>query len=203
VPPRHTPWIGAVVLSAVGLFACDAGSNDPRVPARIVTFPEFPFVFQGTTSRLTDSVLDIDSRVILGADVHYSSLDPALLTISAAGSMRSVGGLGTARVRATYRGLDTTVNVPILERVGTVEVQPESLMINLGVRADLFVSFRSTSGGSYVTPGLVGFTSANSSIATVNDVGYVFGGNRTGRTLITVAIDTFRVKVPVRVTAPP
>jgi hypothetical protein len=189
----------ATLLVSVLLLACGDDGMGPQVPARIVLLPETPAVFQGLTSRLSATVLDTGVRVIRGATVHYSSSDPGILTIDRDGTMHSVGALGSARITAEFGGLTSFVDVPILERVGSIEVRPESLVLNRTLRAYIEFYFLSKSGRPYTIPGLVSFTSANPRIVTV-DQGDVVAGNTSGKTTITIAVDTFVVKVPVRVT---
>lgn len=193
------------VLSAGGFLAlAGCGTSDPPPPARIILYPMFPYVYQGLTSRMVDSVLDFDGHVIIGANVRYASLDPSIIAASTGGTLRSVGDTGMARIKASYDGIDTVVSVPVVERVGTVDVDPDSLVIPLGVQGTLQVFFLSVSGGLYRVPMMASCSSDNSRIVRVVDAdcGGIFGGIQTGRAHITVRVDTIKVVVPVRVTSP-
>jgi len=175
----------------------------PRVPADIILIPNQPKLPQGLSLPLTATVVDANGREIRGKTVVFSSNDTSIVTVTAAGVTHSVGPLGTARVTADLNGLTTSVDVEVTQRIVSLAVTPESLVINAGLNDFLQVSLKDFAGNDVFPSGVVTFTSHNPGLVTVNGFGVVQAGNTTGKTTITVAVDSFQVDVPVRVTQIP
>ena len=198
--PTRLPLVAVALLLACS--SDEGGTTEPEgTPIRILIYPEAGFVYQGKARTLIDTVMSTEATVMKGADVVYTSLDSALVTTTPGGKIRSVGGTGVARLKASYRGLDTVFTVAVLERVGEVHVDHDSLVIPQGERQDLYVTFFSVSGKPYGIPGLVQFVSRNSRVATVENTGYVHGISK-GLTTIQVIADSITVNIPVRVVSP-
>ena len=197
--------IGALLVAAGLTLACSSDSADvgPRIPAAIILIPNHPRLPQGLTLQLTATVVDASGRAIDGKTVHYSSSDSATVTVSATGELHAIGPLGTAQVTADLDGLTTSVDVEITQRIVSLAVTPESLAINPGLTAFLQVSLKDFAGNDVYPVGVVTFTSHNTGLVTVSTGGFVEAGNATGNTTITVAVDSFHVDVPVRVTQIP
>lgn len=199
IPSRLLSRAGLLAATAAGL-ACgsDASSPDSAGP-KFIAVEEFePAVFQGLTAPLTPIVIDSNNHVIRGARVELTALDPGLLTVDTNNVMHSVGALGPAHVLLAYGGIDTTLLIPVLERVGTFQVQPESLVLNRGLYENLTITLIGKSGAGYTVGGLVKVTSADTNIARALDI-QIYGGHRSGQTTLTLAVDTFVRHVPVRV----
>lgn len=128
---RSPAWrtrVGSLVFVA-GLLACngiitgpDAGSEArPRsmrvAPAQLV-------LSLGTTGQVTASLFTAAGSAAepeLGVPLTYTSLDPAIATVDAAGLVTAVGG-GNTMVRAAYGALSLGVPVTVNAVAPRVEV---------------------------------------------------------------------------------
>jgi hypothetical protein len=195
--------IGASSLTCALMLACSGSDSveppGPQVPAGILLVPNAPAIPQGLSLKLAATVVDNTGREIPGRTVVFASSDESILTVATDGTMHSVGPLGTARVTADLDGLTNSVDVQITQRIVGIGVQPESLVVNLGLSAFLQVALEDFDGNLVFPNTPISFTSHNTSLVTVTNFGQVQAGNVAGTTAITVAVDTFQVDVPVRV----
>jgi Bacterial Ig-like domain (group 2) len=194
---RCSVIVGGLALAST--LACSSDHTAPRVPAGIILVPNHPSVPQGLSLKLKATVVDASGAEIRGEVVLFSSSDESVLTVDAQGNMHSVGPLGMARVTADLNGLTTTVDVEVTQRIVSLAVAPESLVINVGLTAFLQVSLKDFTGQDVFPSGQVAFQSGNTSVVTVDQFGNVQAGSTVGQTTIAVAVDTFHVDVPVRV----
>src|SRR5262245_54214515 len=193
-----------LVLVALGV-SCggDDGSIGPLVPAKIILVPHQPLIGQALTLQLTASVVDATGRAMGGEQVSFSSDAPGIVEISQTGLMTSRGPLGTALITAEDNGLTDTVPVRVSQRVGGCAVSPTPLGLHPKTTIKLAPTATDVAGNAIPNYGSFSFTSSDPSIATVNQSGLVTAPGPTGVVTISVAMDTFKLDVPVTVYAKP
>lgn len=195
-----------------GVLACTlaVACGDPPVPSRIEVAPPFTTAdVVGTTIQYTARVIDQEDREIVGADVAWSSLDPAVATISATG-LATVTGQGEATLRAAHQSIAGSASLVVelravrLARItGDDQTAPALSVLpdNPTVRVedaggapipDVLVTFEVTSGGGQIVP-LRGVTGTDGETFTRWTLGEVQGRQSlraTARTLETEFVVT-------------
>ena len=104
--------VASVTVSTAGFAAVVPVAVTP-VPTKLVVIPAVPRVSQGRTLRLSPTVLDAINAPLPGFVFHYTSLSPALITVSTDGVVTSLGPLGNAMVRIAALGTPLSTDVPI------------------------------------------------------------------------------------------
>ena len=104
--------IASVTVSSPG-FAAVVPVAVTQVPTKLVVTPADPKVAQGRTLRLSAAVLDAVNVTVPGAVFQYTSLTPALVSVSSDGVVTSLGPLGNATVRVAAVGMPLSVDVSI------------------------------------------------------------------------------------------
>ncbi|MCH8813073.1 MAG: Ig-like domain-containing protein [Gemmatimonadetes bacterium] len=102
----------AVTVLLLGLTSC--GGTEPEAPraTTILLSPRsFTLSFLGATVVLTTLILDQNSETFAGV-VSWSSDDPAVVTVSAAGEVTAIGN-GVTDVRATFQALTATATLTV------------------------------------------------------------------------------------------
>lgn len=199
-----------------GVLACAliAACGDPPLPARIEVTPPFTTAdVVGTTIQYTAMVIDEEDREIIGADVAWSSLDPAVATISATGLAR-VTGQGEATLRATHQSVSGSASVVVeLKPVRLAKITGDGqtapalsvLSDNPTVRVedaggapipDVSVTFEVASGGGQVVP-LSGVTGIDGEAFTRWTL-----GEMQGRQSLRARAGTLQAEFVVTATAP-
>lgn len=196
---RHAA--GACLLLLCLTLACSSDSDDgsPRVPAGIVITPNQPRVAQGLSLKLKVQVVDATGREIPGKHPLITSGDESLLTVDQTGRVTSVGALGTVHLTADLDGLTGSVDVAIVQRIVSLTVVPDSVVLNQGLSTSLQVSLLDYLGIPASPYEALVFQSQNPGLVTVDINGTVVAGNTAGKTTITVRMDTLEAVVPVRV----
>ena len=187
-----------LALLALGV-SCGDDSTGVRVPADIILIPNQPVIGQGLTLQLSGTVVDAAGRSIPGRSVRFSSDNPSVVTITAAGLMTSVGPLGSALITAEDDGLTDTVRVLVRQRVMHLTVTPTSIQMHRNTTKILSFDATDFLGNHVFNVGLFSFTSSKPSVVTVSQYGEVTAVGPTGTATITVAVDGIQIKVPVTV----
>ena len=102
----------AVTVLLLGLTSC--GGTEPEAPraTTILLSPRsFTLSVLGATVVLTTLILDQNSETFAGV-VSWSSDDPAVVTVSAAGEVTAIGN-GVTDVRATFQALTATATLTV------------------------------------------------------------------------------------------
>ena len=177
-----------------GVLACTlvAACGDPPLPSRIEVVPPFTTAdVVGTTVQYTARVIDEEEREIVGAEVAWSSLDPAVATISATG-LATVTGQGEATLRATHQSISGSASLVVeLKPVRLAKINGDGqtapalsiLPDNPTVRVEdgggapipgVLVTFEVASGGGQIVP-LSGVTGSDGEVSTRWTLGEVEG----------------------------
>ena len=199
-----------------GVLACTlvAACGDPPLPSRIEVTPPFSTAeVVGTTIQHTARVIDEEEREIVGAEVAWSSLDPAVATVSATG-LATVTGQGEATLRATHQSISGSASLVVeltpvrLARIsGDGQTAPALSVLpdNPGVRVedaggapipDVLVTFEVTSGGGRIVP-LSGVTGIDGEAFTRWTL-----GEEQGRQSLRATAGTLEAEFVVTATAP-
>ncbi|MCH7473108.1 MAG: Ig-like domain-containing protein [Gemmatimonadetes bacterium] len=102
----------AVTVLLLGLTSC--GGTEPEAPRAttiVLSQRSFTLSFLGATVVLTTLILDQNSETFAGV-VSWSSDDPAVVTVSAAGEVTAIGN-GVTDVRATFQALTATATLTV------------------------------------------------------------------------------------------
>ena len=112
VKSRGPSGLASITVASPG-FAAVVPVAVTQVPTKLVVTPGDPKVAQGRTLRLVATVLDAVDVTIPGAVFQYTSLTPALVSVSSDGVVTSLGPLGNATVRVAALGIPLSVDVAI------------------------------------------------------------------------------------------
>ena len=186
------PNAGQRLIGAVLACAVIAACADPPLPSRIEISPSLASAdVVGATIQYTARVVDDEEREIVGAAVAWSSLDPAVATISQTG-LATVTGQGEVRLRATHQALSATALLVVelrpvrLAKVAgdgqtapALSVLPDwpTVRVEDGSGApirDVPVTFEVTSGGGQIVP-RTGVTGADGEVSTRWTLGETVG----------------------------
>lgn len=107
-------------LAALTAYAGCGEGIAPKVPTYLVVSDTVAMVSSETT-QLAVTVLAADSTPIAGLAPSFQSLDPAVVTVSAAGLVTSVGPAGSARIRVSVEALTAVVTILVFSHpAGTI-----------------------------------------------------------------------------------
>ncbi len=141
------------------------------VPARLSLPPSFgPVTSIGDTLRLTGAALFASADTVTGATLTWTSLDPALLSVTSDGTAVALSE-GNAPVRAQYQGLTADSKVVIAPAVAAIAVSPPSLQLVVGASAAL--SAVATDARGHVLVRSFRWASSNPAVAQVDSSGQV------------------------------
>ncbi|HKQ42672.1 MAG TPA: Ig-like domain-containing protein, partial [Pseudonocardia sp.] len=129
----------------------------------------------GQATDLDATAYDAEHHVLTGRGVAWTTSDPAVATVGPAGEVTAVGP-GTAHITATVEGIagsaTVVVTAPPPAAVARVEVVPDSVVLDIGARADLnAVAYDAE--GHVLTGRSVTWSSSDNAVVTVNVAGAV------------------------------
>ena len=136
--------------------------------------PQNPSVVQNAGVQLAAVVQDVLGAITTNRAVAWSSSNTSIAAVSASGLVTGVAP-GTATITATSEGKSggTTVTVTPAP-VSTVTIAPPSASVTAGKTTQLTATAKDANGNT-LTGRAIGWTSSNSSIATVSETGLVTG----------------------------
>ena len=164
----------ALVVSVVAA-SCD-GASEPSDGdiASIEVTPSSLSLTAGTTRALTARVLDASGAPLGGSPVFWSTQDPDVATVSAAGIVTAVAP-GATQIAASKGGKSALVPVTVVGLpVGLVRVSPATATVLVGASTTLSAEVIDAGGGP-MTGRPVTWSSNNAAIATVSSDGMVIG----------------------------
>ena len=162
---------GLLFLSITLVAAC--GESGPPVPASVAVSPaSISFASLADTVRLSATVRDENGEVIAEAAVTWASSDASIADIDTDGLVTSVAD-GSVTITATAGSASGSAGVTVEQRATTVNVSApqDSLIVgdSIQMTAEALDAVGSTVGGAVFV-----WESSDTTIATVNDDGWVF-----------------------------
>ena len=172
----------------------------PPVATRIEITPSSPRLSSiGQTVQLTARVFDQNNTPMNTATAAWSSNEPGVATVSAAGLVTAVGN-GVARITARSGSASAGVDVRVMQVAGSIVIEPgEATLISLGATVQLSAMVLDENGQP-VAAAVVSWQSSDAGVATVSAEGLVTAvGN--GVTRITARSDSVSASINVSVEA--
>jgi trimeric autotransporter adhesin len=134
-----------------------------------------PAVLIGQTAHATAILEDSSGNLLSGRIVTWASSNSSVATVDTAGTIKAIGS-GNAMIKATSEGKTNSssfsVSAPAAIPVASVSVSPASATLQVGGSAQLTAT-TSDANGNVLTGRVIGWSSSNTSIATVSSSGLV------------------------------
>ncbi|HUQ80387.1 MAG TPA: Ig-like domain-containing protein [Gemmatimonadaceae bacterium] len=144
----------------------------PVPVARVGVSPSEASVIVGQTVQLDAAAEAANGQTLTGRTVVWSSGDPSVASVSAAGLVTGLAP-GSTVVFASVDGVTGTAVITVRQiPVGTVTISPPTSSVVVGGSTQLTATVRDGSGAT-LTNRLVGWTSSDESIAIVSSTGRV------------------------------
>ena len=144
----------------------------PREVATVQVLPAAVSLRVGVTATIQARTFDADGDLLTGRAIAWSSSNPAIVTVSAAGVLSAVAA-GTATVTATSEGRTGQTAVTVtLAPVATVVVAPLADTLPLGGSRTFTATLRDAAGVA-LTGRTVSWRTSADTIATVSSTGIV------------------------------
>ncbi len=168
------PGAATITASADGKSGTSSITVKPKPVGAVIVSPGQVSVEAGQTRQLTAQVTDDQGNVLSGRPITYSSDNPAIATVSAAGVVTGVA-IGSAKITATSEGKTGTADVSVTAvPVATVEVSPPSADLTVGQTRQL-AAIAKDGRGTVLGGRTVVWSSGAPSVATVSGTGVVTG----------------------------
>ena len=210
---------GLVTAVANGATLITAASGTARASAvvtimqsagRITLEPtDITLMAIGETAQLTAMVTDSLGEPIAGAEVGWSSNDPAVAKVDDDGLVTAVAN-GTTLITASAGSATATATVTVMQDAGRITISPESASLTaIGQTAQLDAVIYDTNDQEIIDA-VANWTSSHASIATIDNEGLVTAisngtarvtatsGNASASSLVTVR----QVATSIAVTPP-
>lgn len=189
-PSGFVTTIGVVswstVRATVGAFYGEAGVESVApVPVLVEVQPSRTMAITGSTVALFAVATFSDGgRQDATALVSWTSLDPAIATVSPAG-LAQLLAQGTARFEAAYAGVTGIASLPVFD-VTAMHVLPSVLPLPVGASHPLKAAATLPDGGLQDITGIVTWTSSDPAVVEVSAAGRV-AAMKPGRVTITAS----------------
>jgi trimeric autotransporter adhesin len=200
---------GTAVVSAVsegvsGQTTMTVMSPPPVAVARVLVAINPAAVLVGQSTHATAMVQDANGNTLTDRTVTFQSANTNVATVSASGDISAVGA-GSTFITGTSEGVSgsasVTVNTPAAIPVATVGVSPPTSSLQVGATVQLSATTLDANN-NVLTGRVVAWSSANTSIATVNSSGLVTAVGA-GSVQVTASSEGKSGSSSVTVTAPP
>lgn len=136
---------------------------------------------ESRTSVVRAVYSDKSTKVIAPSDVRFTSADSSITTVDENGKITGIGE-GVTEITASYAGLDTVLRVEVRAEdsgnpggQGPFFLDSEEYSLTVGDQFELEARFRDEQGQVYLVNEDTVFTIADSSIATIDELGNVKG----------------------------
>lgn len=189
----------ATITATLGALSASATVRVRGGPASIQVVPDSLVLDVGAGGQLSAVIRDADGAVLPGPAPTWSSQHPAVATVDAQGRVQGVAA-GSTTVTATVGALSASARVRVRGGGPSLELFPDSLVLDIGVWGKLFPVARDATGRAVLDYHLEWSTSAD-------QVVFVDGGGNllplaAGTARITARWGTLTASVPVRVRPP-
>ena len=170
---RRAPLLASLLL----LGACGGGGGDGTgvVPvASVQVTPSSASLYLGATLQLTARTLDASGNLLTGRAVTYTSANPAIAPVSAAGIV-SAAAVGTTAIQVASGGQTASVAVTVVPvPVASVVTTPPAATIAVSATTQLTAIVRDSANGA-LSGRTITWTSSAPAVATVSVTGLVTG----------------------------
>jgi hypothetical protein len=176
----------ALALSLAQLTGCGGGSDvgpNPSTIGRVTLQPDGLTLPVGGQGTLTAEVRDADDAIVSNASVSWSSLNPAVASVTGNGTVTG-HVIGETQVIAAAGDKADTADVLVIDEL-TLEVDPPAATVTVGSTAQFTVIARNGSG-QVITAPPVAWASSNTALGTISAEG-VATGVAPGQTGITAS----------------
>lgn len=199
---------GAATVTAVSEGVSGAApltviARPPTPVARVLVAVTPPAVVVGQTAQATAALQDSSGSPLSGRSVTWQSGNTSVATVSGNGAISAVGP-GTASITAASEGktasASLSVSAPAPIPVASVSVSPATSSLLVGALVQLSATARDANN-NVLTGRVVGWSSANAGIASVNSNGLVSAVSA-GTTQITVSSEGQSATAAITVSAP-
>jgi uncharacterized protein YjdB len=177
---------GVVSLLGLGLGVAAAGcgsSTEPRPVAALEVFPDSIYLTRGDSVRVQVGALDSLNNPIAGVLIGFASSDQSVVTVSALGTVRSVGPTGTATITASGGGHTLEIPVWVFRHPAVIELLPQDTAITAGDSYQLTVTVVDSLDNALPLE-LIVLASNDTAVATVSPTGFVTSVGSTGEAII-------------------
>jgi uncharacterized protein YjdB len=194
----------AVILAHVDGVVGSATVSVAQMPvASVSVSPSTASLTVGGTSTLSATLRDASGNTLSGRIVGWSTSDQAVATVSQSGVVTGVAA-GSTTITATSEGQTGTASITVTSGgpgpLAAITLTPTSLSLVVGGTQQVIATALDASG-TVLSGVSISWSSANSSVATVNQSGLVAGAGA-GNTTVTASSGSVSASVPVTVTAP-
>ena len=178
----------------------------PVPVASVAVSPANPSLTVGGTVQLTATTKDANNNVLTGRAVSWNSSNSGVASVSTSGLVTAVAA-GSAQITATSEGQSGSSSVSVTSPpppvpVATVTVAPSSSTLDIGATVQLSATTRD-GNGNVLTGRSISWSSANSSIASVNANTGLVTAVAQGSTQITATSESKTGTASITVNAPP
>jgi uncharacterized protein YjdB len=200
---------GSATLSAVseGVAGTAALTVIPRPPmpvAKVLVAINPAAVVVGQTAQASVALQDADGNPLSDRAVAWQSGNASVAVVSGSGAISAVGA-GSTSITASSEGqaasASLSVSAPAPVPVATVTVAPATATLQIGATVQLAATTRDASGAT-LTGRVVGWSSANAGVASVNSNGLVSAVGA-GTAQITASSEGKTSSATITVSAPP
>jgi hypothetical protein len=187
----------ATITASLGALSASATVRVRGGPATIQLVPDSLVLEVGATGRIAAVLRDAAGAVLPGPAPTWTSSAPGVAAVDAEGEVRGVSA-GTARVTATVGALSASATVRVRGARGpSLELFPDSLVLDIGVWGKLYPVARDASGNAVLDYTLQWSTSSDQVVFPFSDGSMLPIAAGTAR--ITVRWGNLTASVPVRV----
>jgi len=170
-----------------------------RVPvAMALSVDTLLFTELGRTVDVVATVRDGSGAPIPAPPLAWTSQEPAVASVDAGGKVKALND-GTTVITARSDTVSRTVKVRVASRAASMTVTPASIALDGISDTARVVTVLRNAAGVPMYPVVPTYASSDTSVATVDFIGFVIA-RRKGSATITVKADTLTRTVPVTVT---
>ncbi len=165
-----------LTLLLAAAFALGCGGDDvvepPVATSALVVPAAVNLVALQDQAAFQATILDQNGQVMPGAPVIWSTSDPSVVTVDAAGTAVSVGN-GSAQVAAASGNAMAAASVVVAQRGAVVEVEWGGPRLLLGDSVHVTLPVANDPNGHRVAPARISWTTSDPAIATIDPDGWV------------------------------
>ncbi|MGQ0639154.1 MAG: beta strand repeat-containing protein [Gemmatimonadaceae bacterium] len=174
-----------IEASSEGKTATTVVTVNPVPVASMTITPSTVALGIAQTTRLTAQAFDAGGRPLANRKFTWISGAPTVATVNQSGDVTAVAG-GTAVIFAATEGISASATVSVTASVSTVSVAPANPTLSVGQTIGMTAILRDVNG-IILTGRVVGWSSSNPAIASVNSSNGVVTAVASGTATITAS----------------